>query len=197
MLKFVYLLTQGTNCDILDTICETVWDIQKERRYMPYGYEDLQEYLEKRSRSKGHTLSSLADALGWATGYLTSAARGQFRMSVDRCDQLAKFLGDDPAICKTLAGHMEPPPEGDLVAAIARHANSLKPNLQRTLLNLAEWLLERQSQARDTLLQDQLYVELPDGSGVAVDVGGDPLRLSEGELRVAIRTAIRIAMDRD
>jgi len=164
---------------------------------VPYGFDSLQEYLEARARAHGYTLSSLANELGYATGYLTAAARGQFRMSVDRCDEVARKFGDDPHICKVLAGHAEPPPEDDLVEVVARYANSLRPNLQRTLANLGAWLLARQSQQREDLLQNQLYVERPDGSGVAVDVGGDPLELDDHQLRVAVRTAVNIAMSHE
>lgn len=164
---------------------------------MPYGYRNLEEYLQKRARAHGYTLSSLSESLDWATGYLTATARGQFRMSVDRCEQVAKVFGDDPAICKTLAGHMEPPVEGDLVEAIARHANSLRPHMQRTLLNLSEWLLSKQSQARDQLMEDQVYLERPDGEGYTIDVDCDPMALSEHQLRVAVKMAVNIALSRD
>jgi AraC-like DNA-binding protein len=161
------------------------------------GYKDLQDYLERRARAHGYTLSALSQEMGWAISYLTSAAREQFRMSVKRCERVAEFFGDDPAICKTLAGHMEPPPEDDLVDAIGRYANSLRPNLQRTLLELAGWLLDRQSEQRDGLMRNQLYVETPDGKGRAIEVDGDPLTLSEHELRVAVKTALNIALSRD
>jgi transcriptional regulator with XRE-family HTH domain len=163
---------------------------------MPLGYSNLEEYLQERARAHGYTLSSLAEEMGWAKGYLTAAARGQFRMSVKRCEEFAKHFGDDPAIPKVLAGHAEPPPEDDLVEAIARLANSLRPHMQRTLLNMSEWLLARQSQARDQLSADQIYVERPDGEGFTVEVDGDPLELSETELRVAVRMALGIALNR-
>jgi len=160
------------------------------------GYKDLEDYLQRRARAHGHTLSSLSEQLNWATSYLTSAAREQFRISVDRCEELAAYFGDDPAILKVLAGHMEPPPSDDLVAAISRHANSLRPNLQRTLLELAGWLLDRQSGQQADLMRNQLYVELPDGAGHHIEVDGDPLTLTEHELRVAVKTAMNIALSR-
>jgi len=161
------------------------------------GFNSLEDYLQSRVRSEGHTLSSFCEAQGWATGYLTSTARGQFRMSVKRCEAFAKHFGDDPQICKVLAGHAEPPPQDDLPDAIGRLANSLRPHMQRTLLELAKWLKTRQSNSREQLGESQLYVETPDGRGTIVDVGGDPLQLDEHQLRVAVRTAVSIAMSNE
>jgi len=158
------------------------------------GFSSLEDYLESRVRSAGYTLSGFSEELGWATGYLTAVARGQFRMSVDRCERFAQEFSDDPQICKVLAGHAEPPPDDDLVDAIGRLANSLRPHMQRTLLELAQWLKTRQGKSREQLERSELYVETPDGRGLVVDVGGDPLRLSEHELRIAVRIAMRTAL---
>ena len=73
----------------------------------------------------------------------------------------------------------------------------LRGGIERTLLELAQWLKARQNKSRDQLERGQLYVERPDGQGLVVDVGGDPLVLSEHQLRVAVRIAMQTAMSNE
>jgi len=160
-----------------------------------YGpYRSLEHYLQARARDVGHNLSTLSEELGFARSYLNSIATGHFRPSIKRCRAIAEYLQDDPDIILTLAGFREPPLEDETIETIGRLVNSLTPHLQRTVLEFVGFLNSRQKSRQGDLKASQIYVELPDGHGVTLDVKGDPLKLPESVLRLTIRTAMNTTL---
>jgi len=160
-----------------------------------YGpYQSLEHYLQARARDFGHNLTSLSEELGFARSYLNSIATEQFRPSIKRCRLIAEFLGDDPDIILALAGFREPPLDDQSIEAIGRLTNSLSPHLQRTVLEFVSFLNSRQAARQESLKPSQIYIELPDGQGMTLEVEGDPLALSMPVLRLTIRAAMNAAL---
>lgn len=161
-----------------------------------YGpYQDLEDYLLRRSRDHGHNLTSLSQELDFGRSYLSSVASGHFRPSVKRCREIAEFFGDDPDIILTLAGYRGEPLSGQSPGrAVARITNTLSPQLQRTLMEFAGFLSSRQSARQANLETSQIYVELPDGDGMTIDLTGDVSVLSKEALRLTIRATLNATL---
>ena len=158
-------------------------------------FKSLEHYLQVRARDHGHNLSSLSEELGYGRSYLHSISSGSFRPSVKRCREIADYFDDHPDIILTLAGFREPPPTADpMVDAINRITSSLSPHLRQTVLEFVDFLKARQARETSDIQPRQVYVELPDGDSMTLDVEGDPLMLSKENLRLTLRAALNAAL---
>jgi transcriptional regulator with XRE-family HTH domain len=164
-----------------------------------YGrWKDVEHYLRSRAKDLGTTLTEMSEELGWGRSYLNSVASGQFRPSLNRCREISGYFDDDPAVILTLAGYMEPPPEdGDVSAAVASAVRGLSPHLQRLVLELAEFLKTRQAGRTSEIGANQLYVQIPDGRELTVELEGDPSSLDDSILRVTLRAALNATLGRE
>ncbi|MBN1923044.1 MAG: helix-turn-helix transcriptional regulator [Anaerolineae bacterium] len=77
------------------------------------SFKDLEQYLETRVKDFGHSMASLAEALGFSHAYISGIAQGHFRPSEKRCLKIAQFFNDDPHIILELAGFYVPETRGD------------------------------------------------------------------------------------
>jgi len=164
-----------------------------------YGrYRNIRDYLETRARELDTNITQLSYDMFDKRTYLSAIASEQFRPSMERCREIADHLGDDPEIMLTLAGYMEPPPEECRVsAAIARTADTLPPDLQRMVLQMTEFLRDQGlSRATEKLDPNQIYIELPDGRSIILDLDAPTDQVSESLLRVSVRAALNATLNR-
>lgn len=164
-----------------------------------YGsFRDIGHYLQSRARDLDTNLTAISEEMGWGRSYLNSVAQEQFRPSMERCREIAKYFDDKPDIVLTLAGYMEPPPkDSETSAAVASLVSTLSPRIQRMMLYLAEFLKTREgTRAFEDLEQNQLYVELPDGRSFTLSLDAPTDDVDEPLLRVTLRAALNATLAR-
>jgi transcriptional regulator with XRE-family HTH domain len=174
------------------------------------SYGSLRDYILTRAREAGYTSISLSEALGFGRSYINAIINDQFTPSRKRCWQIAEFFGDNPNVILGLAGYYQPPDDAnELVDNIAGIASILSRRLKRDLLNYAEFLRSQApspasralKKRTDTYDFDAVYVELPNGEHITVDLSLDCThRLSEipsDDIADAIAIALEALTQKD
>jgi len=164
-----------------------------------YGkFKSIRDYLETRVRERDTTITALSEDMFGKRTYLSSVASEQFRPSMERCRQIAEYLGDDPEVILTLAEYMEPPPDQSGVSvAVARKLADLHPRIQTAFLDLVEELGVTTRITGPGLENNEIYIELPDGRSFILDLDKSPADVSESLLRVSVRAALNATLGRE
>ncbi len=97
------------------------------------GFRDLKHYLDDRLARDEITQNALSEALKLRRNYINSIYHGVFKPSRRRCDQIARYFGDDSHILRVLVGLESPPPDlsDKLLREIYDLAASLSPEKRR------------------------------------------------------------------
>jgi transcriptional regulator with XRE-family HTH domain len=75
----------------------------------PYaGFANLRAYLDDRLSKKRILQTDLADSLSMRRSYISGIYQGDFVPSIERCDAIARFFGDDTHLVRVLAGREAP-----------------------------------------------------------------------------------------
>ena len=162
----------------------------------PETYRTLADYITVRGRQMGLNTTSLSEALGFGRSYINSVVNGQFQPSKKRCWRIAEFFGDDPNIILGLAGYYEPPQQDSLITSLTQAINSLPRRLQRDLLRYAHYLKARSlpSAVREKTApygNDIIYLELPSGEIIEIEVDHRIATLPAEEIRHAVATDLK------
>ena len=162
---------------------------------MTVFYESLSDYLATRAREHGYSTAGLSEALGYGRSYISGIIHGQFKPSQKRCWEIAEFLGDDPNIILSLAGHYKPAPETELLMMLANIADELPRRLQRTLVEYAAFLKTQQPspaarESRASYRNNTLYIEL-DSESIELKLPANVADLSLDEIGDIILIALR------
>ena len=108
------------------------------------GFANIQDYLEQRLRREKITQNAFSEAMGWRRNYINSVVHSLFAPSRRRCDEIAKYFGDDPHLVRVLAGHESAPPdlEDKQTREIYDLMRGLNPEQRRKVIKLIKSLLD-------------------------------------------------------
>lgn len=100
-------------------------------------FKTLKDYLVARMRRAGHSTLSLSEALGLSSGYISGIMNERFKPSIERCQKIAQYFGDDEQLVLELAGYYTA--VEDAAEHLARQIATLSPEGQKFVARVIEY----------------------------------------------------------
>lgn len=110
------------------------------------GFRDGKDYLTRRCRDRGISMTALSEAIGASHGYAHAVANKVFDISRDMADAIANYFGDNPKIVRILFDLELPPTEEDQdISEIKEIGVSLNKKGRKELLKYAHYLKDQEN----------------------------------------------------